>query len=148
MTLETNKNRAFVQEFIEAVFNTGSTETLTDYFMPGSLLVGGFAGQLMVMRTGFPDLHFTVEEMVAEADKVVVRLTFHATNSGMMLGLPAFGRLEIPVSPTGKPITGTAIYIFTLRDGKIVSMVSELDQIALLQQMGWTIKPPDQATQT
>ena len=140
MTVEDNK--LLVQGFIEDVFNAGNTAAIADYCVQGSFLAGGLEGQITHMRAPFPDLHFTIEEMVAEADKVAVRMTVRGTNSGPMVGLPAFGRLDTPVPPTGNSIMHTATYVFTLSDGKIASFAFDLDQIGMLQQLGWTITPP------
>jgi predicted ester cyclase len=59
-----------------------------------------------------------------------------------LVGLPAFGRFETPVPPTGKSVTASGTYVFTVSDGKIVSFAAELDQIGLLRQLGWTFTPP------
>jgi predicted ester cyclase len=138
-------NKAFVQQFIDEIFNDGNIDALAEYCVPGSFLAGGLAGQLKSMKMFAPDLQFTVDEMVAEGDKVVVRMTQRGTNSGPMVGLPAFGRLEEPVPPTNKPLRATSIYIFTLAGGKLASIAYELDQIGMLRQLGWTINPPEQA---
>ncbi len=62
------------------------------------------------MRTAVPDLQLTVEDMVAEGDKVVVRWTFRGTHTGVSAsGTP----------PTGKPLTALAIGIYRFVDGKI-----------------------------
>jgi predicted ester cyclase len=142
MTVEDNKS--LVQGFIEDVINAENTAAIADYCVPGSLLAGGLEGQITAMRTPFPNFNYTVEEMVAEADKVAVRMTMRGTNSGPMVGLPAFGRLDKPVPPTGKSVMATTTYVFTLSDSKIVSFAFDLDQIGMLQQLGWTITPPGQ----
>jgi predicted ester cyclase len=143
MTIESHK--ALVRRFVEEVYSQGNTDAIADYCVPGSFLAGGLAGQIMVMKTAFPDNSFTIDEMVAEADKVVVRMTVHGTNTGPLAGLPAFGRLERPVPPTGKQVTTTAIETFTMKDGRVVSIARALDQVGMIQQLGWTIKPPDPA---
>src|SRR6266568_4050847 len=83
-----------------------------------------------------------IDEVFGEGNKIAVRVTARGTNTGPLVGLPAFGRLETPVPPTGKSVTGTGIYLFTLSDGKISSLAAEIDQIGLLQQLGWTFAPP------
>ncbi|SRR6266702_3928875 len=94
------------------------------------------------MRTAFPDNHITIDELVAEDALVAARVTTRGTNSGPLVGLPAFGRFEQPVPPTGQAVLGTAIYIFKFIDGRIASLAFELDQVGLLQQLGWTFIPP------
>jgi predicted ester cyclase len=138
-----DENKAFVRRFIDEVLNLANIESLADYCVPGSFLSGGLAGQVRVMKMAFPDNRFAIDEMVAEGDKVVVRMTINGTNTGPLAGLPGIGQLERPVPPTGKPVSGTAIYIFTIGDGKIVSLTSEMDLIGMLKQMGWAVTLPD-----
>ena len=142
MSLEANKT--LVQRFIEEAMNAGNTAAIADFCVAGSMFAGGIEGQIRAMKTAFPDNHFTIDDILAEGNKVAVRVTTHATNTGPLVGLPAFGRFETPVPPTGKSVTGSGIYIFTVSDGKIVSFAAELDQIGLLRQLGWTFTPPGQ----
>lgn len=140
MTIEGNK--VLVQRFIDEVMNTGNAAAIADFCVPGSLFAGGIEGQIQAMRMAFPDNYLTIEDIFAEGDKVAVRTTVHGTNTGPLVGLPAFGRLETPVPPTGKSITVSGMNIFTVSDGKIVSFAAELDQIGMLHQLGWTFSPP------
>ena len=142
MSLEENK--ALVQRFVDEVMSAGNVAAIADFCVAGSMFAGGIEGQMRAMKTAFPDNHFTIDEIVAEGSKVAVRTTIRGTNTGPLVGLPAFGRLETPVPPTGQPVTASAIHIFTVSNGKIVSFVSELDQIGLLRQLGWTFTPPGQ----
>jgi predicted ester cyclase len=140
MSLEDNK--ALVQRFIDRVMNDGDTAAIPEFCVPGSMFAGGIEGQIKTMKTAFPDIHLKVDEMMAEGEKVAVRLTTRGTNTGPLLGLPAFGRLESPVPPTGRSVSHTGTFIFTVSDGRIVSYVAELDQVGLLRQLGWTFTPP------
>ena len=140
MSLEDNK--ALVQQFIDEVMNNGNTAAIADFCIVGSMFAGGIEGQIKSIKTAFPDIQFTVDEILAEGNKVAVRVTTYGTNSGPLVGLPAFGRLETPVPPTDKSVTGSGMYVFKVSDGKIVSYAAELDQIGLLRQMGWTFMPP------
>ena len=142
MSIEDNK--ALVRRFIDEVMNAGNIAAIADFCVPGSMFAGGIEGQIKAMKTAFPDNHFTIDDMFAEGDKVAVEVIIHGTNTGPMLGLPAFGRLEVPVPPTGKSVTETGISIFKVSEAKIVSYASEFDQIGLLRQLGWTFTPPGQ----
>jgi predicted ester cyclase len=142
MSIEDNK--AVVRRFIDEVMNAGNSDAIADLCVPGSRFAVGIEGQMKNMKTAFPDNHFTISEMLAEGDHVAVRFTTHGTNNGPLIGLPAFGRFEQPVRPTGRSVSGTGISIFRVLDGKIVSFVSELDQLALLIQLGWTLTRPGQ----
>jgi steroid delta-isomerase-like uncharacterized protein len=79
-----------------------------------------------VFAAGFPDLHFTVEDMIAEGDKVVSRLTMHGTHRGDFEG----------IAPTGKSITQTGIDILRLVGGKVIERWGEFDNLGLMQQLG------------
>ena len=76
--------------------------------------------------TAFPDLHFTVEDMIAEGDKVVARLTTQGTQTGPFLGIP----------PTGKHTSIGCIDINRMAGGKSVEHWLEMDTLGLLQQLG------------
>jgi steroid delta-isomerase-like uncharacterized protein len=78
-----------------------------------------------VMITAFPDLERTVEDLVAEGDKVVARWTARGTNTGDFNGMPA----------TGKVATSSGITIFRIADGRIVEEWSESDMLGLMQQL-------------
>lgn len=137
-----DKNKAMVREFIEEVMNKGNTEAIPDYCVTGSMFAGGIAGQVNTMKTAFPDNHFSIETILAEGNQVAVQVMVNGTNTGPLVGLPAFGKLEQPESPTGQTIVSSGMYIFTLTEGKIASYTAELDQIAILRQLGWSFIPP------
>jgi predicted ester cyclase len=72
----------------------------------------GLAGAEYVVSTmhgAHPDLRFTIDDLIAEDDRVTIRWTLHGTNTGPMLGRP----------PTGQPVELAAIVIFRIADGKI-----------------------------
>ena len=83
------------------------------------------------MATAFPDLERTVEDLVAEGDRVVARWSARGTNTGSFNGMPA----------TGRTATSSGITIFRLQDGKIVEEWSESDMLGLLQQLGVVPSP-------
>ena len=135
-------NKALVRRFTDEVMTAGNTAAIAELCIAGSAFAGGISGQVRAMKTAFPDLRMTIDEIVAEGDRVAIRVTTHATNTGPLVGLPAFGRLEKPVPPTGQSVTGSGMYMFTISDGKILSFAYELDQIGLLQQLGWAFTAP------
>ena len=74
-----------------------------------------------------PDFRVTIEELVAEGDKVAVRRSYEGTHSGgPLLGIPA----------TGKRLQFGSISIFRLADGRIAEHWEQLDRLALMQQLG------------
>ena len=86
-----------------------------------------FAG----LSTAFPDLHFSLEDILAEGDKVAYRYILHATQSGPWRGAP----------PTGKSITVTAMAFTRLHDGKSAELWQNTDALGLVQQLGLFLTP-------
>lgn len=82
-------------------------------------LFGGFLA-------AFPGITHRIEETVAEGDRVATRLTIQGPHEGEFQGIP----------PTGKVVTMTALNIFRIADGRIVSHWIEYDGLGLLQQLG------------
>lgn len=76
--------------------------------------------------TAFPDLRFTIDELISSADKVVVAWTAHGTNTGELMGM----------KPTGKAITVAGISILTFENGKLVEEREQYDSAGLMQQLG------------
>jgi len=85
-------------------------------------------------RSAFPDMQSTVEDQIAEGDKVVTRYTFSGTHQGELMGIP----------PTGNRVQMTGIYMSRISGGKIVEEWYNYDVLGLMQQLG-VIPPPDQS---
>ncbi len=136
MLSETNKTVS--RRFFEEVFGKGKLNVLDEIVAknhinsgPGNPpgLVPGIEGtkQLVTMyRNAFPDIRFTVDEQIAEGDKVVTRWTAHGTNTGELLGMPA----------TGKSSTVTGIVVDRIVNGKIAESWPIFDQFGMMQQLG------------
>ena len=92
-------------------------------------------------RTAFPDKHFTIEQIIAEDDKVVLRWTVRGTHLG------EFWTPEGTVPPTQHHITLTTIAIFRLADGRIVEECNVIDWLSLLKQFGTEVKLPGLASE-
>jgi len=84
-----------------------------------------------MLFTAFPDLHGTIEDLIAEGDKVVDRMTCEGTHQGMFMGAP----------PTGKRVKWSFIDINRIVDGKIVEHWAEVDTMGIMQQLG-LVPPP------
>ncbi len=78
------------------------------------------------LRAAFPDLRITIEDQVAEGDRVVTRWTARGTHTGAFQGIP----------PTGKQGRMTGIDIDRIADGKVVECWVNSDDLGLLQQLG------------
>ena len=92
----------------------------------------GFAS----VTDSFPDVHITIEEMIAEGDKVALRWSFRGTDRGTYQDIPA----------TGKTVDWKGIDIYTVADGKITTMVREADSLSVLQQLGATVSRQERVT--
>jgi predicted ester cyclase len=141
----TADNKALVRRFVDEIMSAGHTASIAAFCVAGSRFAGGFAGQITVMKTAFPDFQWTIDDLFADTDKVAVRMTARGTNIGPLVGLPAFGHFDQPLPPTSRLVLVTGMYIFTVSDGKIVSLAYEIDQVGLLQQLGWALTPPEAA---
>ncbi|MGD1004625.1 MAG: ester cyclase [Methanoregulaceae archaeon] len=77
-------------------------------------------------RAAFHGLHVTIDDIMADGDKVTARFTARGVHNGEFMGLP----------PTGKPITMTGIEIFRIQEGKIAELWGEANLMGLMQQLG------------
>jgi steroid delta-isomerase-like uncharacterized protein len=136
--MSTEANKAIVIQLYEEVFNNGDLDLADKLIAPNAIthdpqlppgVPGGPQGLKAVvtmLRSAFPDDHHTIEDLVAEGDKVVVRTTHTGTHQGTFLGL----------APTGKHIANTSIHIFRIASGKLVETWANRDDLGLLQQLG------------
>lgn len=85
---------------------------------------GGF--RPVALRAGFPDAQLTVEDMVAEGDKVITRYTIRGTHSGVFAGIP----------PTGQHVVIHGMTLFRLEGGQVIESWSYWDDADLLHQLG------------
>jgi steroid delta-isomerase-like uncharacterized protein len=135
MSSESNKTlvRRFSQEILSQRDTGPADELLTVDF------VSHFAGMPEPIRgrdawrqlatayfTAFPDLHETIEDIVAEGDRIVTRVTVSGTHHGPFMGLPA----------TGNHATWSAMAIFRVTDGQLAEEWVEQDTMSLMQQLG------------
>ena len=113
------KNLAVFDELLtpDVVFHSASTT------MQG---LEAYKQLLSVYVTAFPDLQFTIEDMIAEGDTVVVRYTTRGTHQGNFRGIP----------PTGKQVSATGMFMDRLVNGKAVEQWINGDDLGLLQQLG------------
>ena len=133
-------NKAISRRFFEEVFSRGKLEVADELFAsnhrtlgPGALpdLPNGPAGVKALVqfyRKAFPDTQFTIDEQIADGDRVVTRWTVKGTQKGEMEGL------GIPV--TGKPVTISGVSVDHFMGGKIVDTWGLFDQLGMMQQLG------------
>ena len=137
-TTEGEDNKAIVRRFIDEIFVRGRKETVDE------LLADDFVAHTWPSTTGDPkadlksaidraaaglsDPEFTIEDLIAEGDRVAARLTTSATHSGEFMGMP----------PSNKRYAIEEIHWFRLRDGKVVEHWHQFDQMGLMKQLGAT----------
>ncbi len=79
-----------------------------------------------MLRSAFPDFKATIDDILAEDDKVVLRMTWNGTQKGEFLGVPA----------TGKRVSFGVIDIIRIANGKLVEHWGQMDSMSMMQQLG------------
>ena len=125
------KNKAIVRRLWEEVWNQNDLAVCDEIF--DATYAEHERNFVPVLRAAFPDLHFTIEDMIAEGNKVVTRYTFSGTHQGEIMNVPA----------TGKPVNINCIWIHRLADDRIVEGRDWglVDMFGMLQQVGVTFGP-------
>ena len=129
-------NAAIVRGFAEEVITRGDIEAAAQYVWEDVIEQVPLPGQgpgleglkdiLRAMRTGFPDIVFSIQEQIAEGDKVASRFEWTGTHNGEFLGIPA----------TGRPVRVWGIVIDRLEDGRIKDTRIIMDTLGLMGQLG------------
>jgi steroid delta-isomerase-like uncharacterized protein len=135
MTTETNKT--LVRRWIEEGWNGHNTALIDTLYLPNVIqhdpsspvpvtssealkqYVGGFL-------TAFPDMHFTIDDLLAEGDKVFWRFTAQATQTGPLMGIP----------PSGKRSATTGMVLFRIAEDRIAEVWVNFDTLGMLQAIG------------
>jgi len=128
------ENKALCRRLVEEGWNKHNLALLDElyadcvYYNPATGEIKGEALKqfLASMLAAFPDIRFTIEDLVAEGDKVVTRWSCTGTHRGEFMGL----------APTGKQLTPSALDIFRIVEGKVVEERVELDTLGFFQQLG------------
>jgi len=134
--MSAENNKQLMNRFVEFI-NTANEQLANElissdakFYVPGQPEpMRGPAGYLAIigmMRSGFPDIQWTLQEMVAENDKVAARFIMQGTHQGVFFG----------VAPTGKPIQVQAINFYRFSNGQIIEEYGQPDLLGLLQQIG------------
>ncbi len=141
--MSTNDNKGVIMTFIEEVINQGRLERADDLVIEDFVELDPLPGQaqgreglkevIRQIRSAFPDIRWTVDEMVAEGDKVFSRFTWSGTHEGAFLGVPA----------TGRRITVKGMVIDRLVAGKMADSRILMDTLGMMQQLS---APPATAT--
>lgn len=131
-------NKALAKRNFEEVWNqrkfgaidelVAANSLLHDPSVPGGKVDGahGYKQFVEIYLAAFPDLHFTINDQIAEGDKVVTRYTASGTHKGTLMG----------IAPTGKHATATGMTINRFQNDKVVESWLNYDMLGLLQQLG------------
>ena len=125
-----------VSRIYEEVLNAGKIEqadtlVAAEYIdhnpigLGGKSGIEGFKQTVRALRFAFPDLRFTVDQMIVNGDQVVTRTTMQGTHKNSFMG----------VDPTGKPVTVSGFDIFRVADGVVAERWGTLDGLTLMQQI-------------
>ncbi len=144
--MSAEENKALYHRYIEEVFNKRNLAFLDENFAPDWVHhdtssdedLEKFKQHITGRLTAFPDFHFTVEDMVAEGDKVAARLTGRGTHKAKC-------ELTMEVSPTGKQATIPWFSFIRVKNGKIAEEWTTHDRLDALRQLDIT-PPPGKVT--
>jgi len=139
--MSTEANKAIVRRYLEEAWNQRNVGIIDELMATNyARYLGGQASPLdregqkqriASFHQALPDVHLTIEDLVAEGDKVVFRITIRGTQEGPLMG----------VAPTGRQVTFSAIDIARLAEDKIVEHWGQMDPFGLLQQLGGVPRP-------
>jgi steroid delta-isomerase-like uncharacterized protein len=135
--MPTEQNKAIFRRMVEEIFNRGNMNLVDEFLAPDFIereelppgIPPGREGvkQMTIMfRSAFPDFKATIDDMIAEGDKVVVRMTWSGTHKGEFMG----------ISPTGKSVSFGVIDIVRFAGDKFVEHWGMMDSTSMMQQRG------------
>jgi steroid delta-isomerase-like uncharacterized protein len=132
------ENKEFFRRYIEVVFDAGRHELLPDFVSADAIdhdplpdadgvpILEGLTEFLQMRRRAFPDLSYTIEEMLAEGDRVFGLLTVRGTHTGAYGGYP----------PSGTQLEMREMTLIRIQDGKVVERWGLADLVRLFRQLG------------
>ena len=133
MSVEANKT--IVRRTFEEIFNQGNlalvdmwvAATFENHAAPAETLPGpeSLKAHVVLLRTAFPDLHFTIEELIADEERVAVRVMFSGTHKGVFQGFP----------PTDRSFVQSQMHLVRFVKGKVVEHWAVRDDLGLMQQL-------------
>jgi steroid delta-isomerase-like uncharacterized protein len=135
--MTTEQNKTLVRQFIEEFLTQGNVNMVKEIVAPDFIeneqlppgMPQGREGVEMIttmLHGGFSDFKATIEDIIAEDDKVMVRMTWSGTQTGEFMGMP----------PSGKAMSIAIVDIFRLAEGKIVEHWGVMDMMGMMQQLG------------
>jgi steroid delta-isomerase-like uncharacterized protein len=135
--MSTEHNKALAREMVEQIFNRANMSRADEYLAPDfvereELPPGiprdreGVKQLTGMLHSAFPDFKATIDDLVAEGDRVVIRQTWRGTHKGEFMGIP----------PTGRSVSFGVIDVIRVAGGKFVEHWGLMDSMSLMQQLG------------
>ena len=123
--MSAQENKTLVRREQQELWNhTGGPDAAQDLFAAGQAEAAKQGAENF--RRGFPDVISTIEDLIAEGNKVVARWRSRATHQGEYMGIP----------PTGKEVKFTGTSVYRIEEGKIAESWNSEDQFGLMRQIG------------
>ncbi len=139
--LSADEMKATARRFLDELYNKGNTAVVDEQMAPNFVYHtaeppttrdrAGVIQEARMLRAAFPDLRFTIDEMLVEGDKMMVRWTMSGTHEGNLYG----------VQPTHKQVTWSGIGSAQMSDGKNIAWWNFPDDMGLFQQLGAIPRP-------
>jgi len=131
-----SENKAVVRRFIDDVLNHGRLEAADEIVAENFIELDPLPGQkqgreglkeiIVMLRSGFPDMNWVIEEMIASGEKVVTRFHWTGTHKGEFMGMPA----------TGKSVKVKGVVIDRIVGGRMTESRILMDDLGMMQQLG------------
>ncbi len=118
------QGKELVRRLYDEVINAKDLDAI-DRFVRGEELVEGIKSGCFVMFDAFPDVHASIDDVIAEGDQVVVRATSTGTHDGAWMGIP----------PTGRHVAFEYVEIYRIADGMVVGYWCLPDLAGLMRQL-------------
>ena len=130
------ENKALAKRIVQEIWNKGNLEFADEIVAPnyadnvagdGSPIgPDGFKQAVVGIRSAFPDIYITIDDMISEDDKVALIWTFTGTHKGELMG----------IEPTDKKVKVSGMYLYKFKDGKLVERSGTRDMFSLMKQVG------------
>ncbi len=142
--MSTEDSKATLRRLVEEVWNKGDLAVFEQIYAPNFVFHDPALPQIRTREEdrrwiagtlrAFPDLHMTIDGLIAEGDQAVLRFTARGTNTGDIM-------MPTRIPATGRQVTVTGSFITRLADGQFVEMWQQVDWLGMLQQLGLVSVP-------
>ena len=133
--MQESENKTKFRRLYEEILNKGNLDVFEELCAPNFVKhampptpdygIEGSKQSVIMLRTAFPDIKYTVEDIIEDGDKLAARWSAKGTHKGVFMGIP----------PTGKQVAFSGIEIIRIENGKAVEEWEELDRAGLMQQL-------------